>query len=312
MEPRDIHRRRARLGKLALVFGVTLGTVAIFACGSSEEEDPSGGGGGGSEAKTFFVQKVHAPLSESCSECHQTGKNGSPVFLGASPEASYTAIEGFPGLISAPSFSPLVQKGIHSGPALTQAQSDLVTEWLKLEVKARKLGADPGVPKNLRAAFKAFGQCMDYARWKELKLHTIAVANTENNQGQCRSCHNFGQGSLWLAGGTDNPNDEDDNAITFLKMREFPYVQRLVVGRVAKDGSFEGIEASRRIIDKGTEAQQLQANSHPRYSLSSEQVAALTTFVLETISNVNANRCMNVSSPDAGSYDAAAVTPPRQ
>jgi hypothetical protein len=231
--------------------------------------------------------------------------------LGASAEASYTAIEGFPGLIAAPSFSPIVQKGVHSGPALTQTQSDIVSEWLKLEVKSRKLGADPGVPKNLRAAFKAFGQCMDYARWKELKLHTIAVVNTEGNQGQCRSCHNTGQASLWLSGGTDNANDEDDNALTFMKMREFPYVQRLVVGRVTPEGAFENIEPARRLMDKGTEAQQPQANSHPRYSLSSEQVAALTTYVLETISNVSAGRCTGVSVPDAGSYDAAAVAPQR-
>lgn len=310
MEGASNSSRRPRFAKGALVVGLALGAMAVFACGSDDEEEQQAGGkGGGSDAKAFFVQKVHAPLAEACNRCHQTGKSGAPVFLGASAEASYTAIDGFPGLIAPPSFSPMIQKGVHSGPALTQAQTDLVTEWLKLEVKGRKLGADPGAPKNLRAAFKAFSQCMDYNRWKELKLHTIATVNTEGNQGQCRSCHNYGQGSMWLAGGTDNPNDEDDNAITFLKMREFPYVQRLVVGRVTPEGSFEGIEAARRMIDKGTEAQQLQANSHPRYSLSSDQVAALTTFVLETISNVNAARCTGVSSPDAGSYDAAAVAP---
>ena len=97
------------------------------------------------------------PSTTTCKECHQTGKSGAPVFLGASGEASYTAIEGFPGLISAPSISPIVQKGVHSGPALTATQSDLVTQWLKLEITERKLGSDPGAPKNLRAAFTAFG-----------------------------------------------------------------------------------------------------------------------------------------------------------
>ena len=86
---------------------------------------------------------------------------------------------------------------------------------------------------------------------------------------------------------------------TFLKMREFPYVQRLVVGRVTADGSFDGIEASRRMLDKGNEAQQPQSNSHPRFALSAELAAALQSFVLETISNMNANRCQNVT-PDAG------------
>lgn len=288
-----------------VVLALAAGMGAAIACGSSDEESSSATQG--SDAKKFFVEKVHGPLSDTCKECHQTGKSGAPVFLGRSADASYVAIEGFPGLVAAPSVSPIVQKGVHSGPALTQTQSDLVSQWLKLEVTERKLGTDPGVPKNMRAAFKAFGACMDYARWKELKLHTMAATTTENNQGQCRSCHNYGQASLWLSGGTDNPNDEDDNALTFLKMREFPYVQRLVVGRVNAEGTFDGIEASRRIIDKGTEAQQLQSNSHPRYSLSSDLVAALQSYVLETISNLNAGRCQGVTLPDAG-IDGA--TPP--
>jgi hypothetical protein len=298
--------RRTLRQKGIFVAGLVLGTAAVFACGSSEEESKASGGAGG-DAKTFYLQKVDTPLSEGCKQCHGTGKSGAPVFFGVNGEASYTAMEGFPGLIAAPSFSPIIQKGVHSGPALTQTQNDLVTQWLKLEVTTRKLGADPGTPKNLRAAFKAFGACMDYARWKTLKLHTIAAAGTID-QGECRACHNYGQASLWLAGGTDNPNDEDDNAVTFLKFREFPYVQRLVVGKVSAEGSFEGITSARRMIDKGTEAQQLQANSHPRFSLSSDLNTALTTYVLETISNMNTGRCQGVSSPDAGSYDAAAVS----
>lgn len=303
-------RTRFRGVRTALLGVAALGCAAIFACGGDDENSSSSGGSGsaaGGSAKSFYVSKVHQPLAESCQQCHQTGKNGAPVFLGTSAEASYTAIEGFPGLIGVPNTSPILQKGVHSGPALSGTQSDLVTEWLKLEVKERKLGNDPGVPKNLRAAFKAFGDCMDYARWKELKLHTIAATQTEGNQGQCRSCHNFGMASIWLAGGTDNAGDEDDNAVTFLKLRQFPYVQRLVVGRVTEEGAFEGIEPARRMIDKGTETQQLQANSHPRYSLSTDNMTNLTTFVLETISNVRDNRCANVSSPDAGSYDAATV-----
>jgi hypothetical protein len=306
--------RTSRKFGTAIIFSIAMISAAIAsgACGGDDEEEGGGsssGGGGGNAAtaKGFFTSKVYQPLAASCNQCHQTGKSGAPVFLGVGAAASYTAIEGFPGLIAAPSFSPMLQKGVHSGPALTGTQGELVTEWLKLEVKERKLGADPGTPKNLRAAFKAFGQCMDYQKWKDYKLYTIAATTAEGNAGQCRSCHNYGQGSLWLAGGADNT--EADNAITFLKMREFPFVQRLVVGRVKEDGSFEGIEASRRMVDKGTEAQQLQANSHPRFALSSDLVAALNTYVLETISNVQANRCTAVSSPDAGSYDAAAVPP---
>ncbi len=281
---------KQRMKASLLLVAVALGAGAAWACGSSS---PDGGesASDGSEGKKFFVEKVFTTVDTTCKECHQTGKSGAPVFLGTSGSASYTAIEGFPGLISVPSISPIVQKGVHSGPALTQTQTDLVTQWLKLEISDRKLGSDPGAPKNLRAAFAAFGQCMDYARWTELKLDTIAATPTEGNQGQCMACHNYGQASMWLSDAKD---------VTFLKMRNFPYVQRLVVGRVTPDGAFDGIEASRRMLDKGNEAQQPQSNSHPRFALTAELATNLQQFVLETISNLNANRCQNVTIPDAG------------
>ncbi len=273
-----------------LAVALVAAACGVWACGSSEGGE-DGESGGGTGAKKFFVDKVYVTVNDACKTCHQTGKSGAPVFLGANGDASYTAIEGFPGLISAPSVSPIVQKGVHSGPALSLTQTELVTQWLKLEIAERKLGSDLGAPKNLRAAFAAFGACMDFTKWKELKLDTIAATPTENNQGQCMACHNYGQASMWLSG------DEDE---TFLKMQKFPYVQRLVVGRVTADGSFDGIEASRRMLDKGNEAQQPQSNSHPRFALTAELATSLNSFVLDTISNMNANRCQNVTGADAG------------
>jgi len=295
--------------------GVALAAAVGWACGSSDEE-----GGASSGAQSTFNDKVYPSLSSTCQECHATGKSGAPVFFGNSAEVTYHAIEGFPGLLAPPSISPLVQKGPHSGPALTDTQNTLVTEWLKQETVERKLGNDPGVPKNLRAAFKAFGACMSFNRWTELKLNQIALTTTDGNQGQCRSCHNQGQASMWLDSTNINTNDTADKQIeqgrkdekaaeTFLKLRRFPYVQRLVIGRVNDQGEFDGIEPSRRMLDKGNEAQQQQANSHPRFALSTELSTNLNQYVLETISNVAANRCTAADLPDAGP-EAGDYTPP--
>jgi hypothetical protein len=277
------------MGASFLLAAVVAGACTAWACGSSS--DSEAGAGGGSDAKKFYIEKVSTSIETTCKECHQTGKSGAPVFLGSNGNASYTAIEGFPGLISAPSLSPFVQKGAHSGPPLTATQTDLVTQWLKLELSERKLGSDPGAPKNLRAGFAAFAACMDYTRWTELKLDTIALTGTEGNRGQCIACHSNGEASMYLSA------DKED---TFLRLREFPYVQRLVVGRVTPAGVFDGIEASRRMLDKGNEAQQPQSNSHPRFALTTELSTALNQFILDTISNMNAGRCQNVTSPDAG------------
>ena len=83
-----------------------------------------------------------------------------------------------------------------------------------------------------------------------------------------------------------------------------PVEVQTMIQRVIERPEFEGIEASRRMLDKGTEAQQPQSNSHPRYALSSELAGNLNTYVVETVSNLAAGRCQNVTSPEAGT-DAA-------
>ena len=274
--------------RAALVLALAIGTGFIWACSSSSGSDANATASGG---KGFFTSKVFPSLQPTCKGCHQGGERGAPVFIGATADTTYTAIDGFPGLIAVPSISPIIQKGPHSGPALTTDQQDVVTQWLKMEADERKLSSDPGQPQNLRAAFKAFGACMDYNAWIALKLDTLAKNTTENNQGQCMSCHNSGMASMWLSA---------DPAVTFLKLREFPYVQRLVVGSVNDKGEFQGLAFSRRILDKGTEAQQPQSNSHPRYSFPSDLSTNLTKFVNDTISNLRDGRCQNVSTPDAG------------
>ena len=85
-----------------------------------------------------------------------------------------------------------------------------------------------------------------------------------------------------------------------MKFSQFPYVQRLVVGTVNPSGAFDSLQNARRMIDKGTEAQQANANSHPRFALSPTLQANITQFVNDTISNMNAGRCQNVAKPDGG------------
>ena len=219
-----------------------------------------------------------------------TTAQGAPVFLASGGPSSYTALDGSTGLIADPSSSPLIQHGLHSGPALTSDQGDLVTQWLKMEVAARGLQGDTGRPANLRAAFAAFGKCMDFNEWTSLGLDKIPDTQTENS-GQCVSCHIAGQASLWLS------NNKEE---TFLKFTQFPYVQRLVVGSVNPSGAFDTLQNSRRMMDKGTEAQQVNANSHPRFALSPTVMANITQFVNDTISNMNAGRCQAAVQPDGG------------
>lgn len=274
-----------------------VGAAALVHCSSQAETDTksstasSTGGSNVQAARQFFLDNVYGQIQPTCASCHASGDKGAPIWMSNNGEGTYNAIDGISGYIAAPNASPLMQKGLHSGPALTQQQNDTMFQWLKREVEARKLSGDDGRPPNLREGFKRFGACMSYKRWVELKLNTIALTDTENNQGQCRSCHNGGQSSLWLSG---IPEEE------FMKFTQYPYVQKLVVGKVNASGAFDGLQGSRRMIDKGSEAQQQQANSHPRFTLPAEVATNIVTYVSETLSNMNANRCEGGDKPDAG------------
>ena len=146
-----------RTFKLTLLALGAAGALGAVACSSDSGNTGAGpgtnAGGDVAAARQNFIDKVYPSIEPTCAKCHATGDHGAPVFLAGGGAASYTALEGATGLIADPSSSPLVQHGLHSGPALTSEQGDLVTAWLKMEVTARDLSGDTGKPPNLRAAF---------------------------------------------------------------------------------------------------------------------------------------------------------------
>src|SRR5262245_29667653 len=107
-------------------FAVVLGVAGVAACGSDSSGGGGGGGGGGGDttgadgaaARQFFIDKVYPSIEPTCSKCHSTGQDGAPIFLAGDGASSYTAVEGVTGLIADPNSSPIVQHGLHSGPAL--------------------------------------------------------------------------------------------------------------------------------------------------------------------------------------------------
>ena len=278
------------MSSLRTMLGMAAATIAIASSAMSCAAKDTGG----SDAKQFFTDKVYPQIEPTCAGCHASGKRGAPIFLAGNADGSYTAITETTGFIAPPTQSPILQKGIHSGPALDDLQTQLVTDWLTKEVGT---AGDNTRPTNLRAAFKKFGQCMDYNEWKAGGLDKIPT--TASGGGQCISCHNKGTASVWLSA---------DPAETFMKFTQFPYVQRLVTGSVNEKGQFDKIVDARRLIDKGNDRRQLNANHHPAFNLGDGTGItplmlqdALTKFVSNTINKMNRiNGCDGTVRPDAG------------
>jgi hypothetical protein len=219
--------------------------------------------------------------------------------MAADAEDSYSALEKTVGLISAPKNSPLVNY-VHKDNAITISpeQRTLITQWLGLEANARKLEGAIPPPKSITDAYKQFAECMNFDVWSYYRMGDVAFAQTDS-EGPCLGCHSSGQGTAWLSAGSRE---------TFEKAKEFPYVQKYVVGKLDGNGSFESLQPSYRLIEKANEVCPPESTScHPRYGLPPNLTLAIRNFVDTTLQNIVTGTCLNgivVPKVDAGPKDA--------
>jgi hypothetical protein len=277
---------------------VAASVAATTACGSSSsdnEEDPRQAEER-DKARAYYVERVHNNIT-SCINCH-AGTNG-PRFMAVDPAESYEALERTAGLIAAPKLSPLVQH-VHSDPAvvLTADQRTLLTQWLSLEANARRLEGAIPKPKTVTEAYQQFAECMNYDVWTAYRMGDLAFVQTDV-EGPCNGCHSTGQGSAWLSAASRE---------TFEKSREFPYIQKFVVGKLDERGSFESLQPSKRFESKANELCPPEATAcHPRFGLPPNIIASIDGFVSTTLQNLATGTCANgivVPVTDAGPRDA--------
>lgn len=285
-------------------FGGSVATVAVAfvaaaaGCSSSSSGDSKDDeqAQAKAEAREFYVSRVH-PAAGTCVGCHSGG--GAPQFMAQDPEASYAALEKTVGLISAPKNSPLVQY-IHKDPAIVigPEQRSVVSQWLSLEATARGLeGAIPKA-KTVTEAYQQFADCMNFDVWTYYRMGDLAFNQTDT-EGPCLGCHSSGQGSAWLSAGSRE---------TFDRSKQFPYIQKLVVGRLNDKGSFESLAPSNRFAEKANEVCPPESTScHPRFGLSPNVADGIKNYVNATLQNLATGQCQNgivVPQSDGGVKDA--------
>lgn len=256
--------------------------VLATACGGSTEDDEAAAQRerDRQEAKDYYVARVHPTLT-SCVQCHGGGVG--PRIMAAEANDSYAAIERTAGLIAAPKNSPLIQY-VHKDPAIAvnADQRNVLTQWLSLEATARGLAGAIEKPKTVTEAYKQFADCMNFDVWTYYRMGDLPFTQTDT-EGPCLGCHSTGQGSAWLSAGARE---------TFDKTRGFPYIQKLVVGKLDERGSFEGLVASGRFIEKSNEQCPKEAvGCHPTYGLPPNVVSGIKGFVDTTLQNLAGGTC---------------------
>lgn len=250
------------------------------------------------KAYNFYVERVHAGI-DNCITCHSGGDPLAPRIMAADADTSYTTLERAAGLIAAPKTSPLIQY-VHKDPLITVTpdQRSLLTAWLGLEANARGLEGAVERPKTVTEAYKQFADCMNFDVWTFYRMGDLAFSQTDA-EGPCSGCHSTGQGSAWIsAAGRE----------TFEKARQFPYIQKFVVGKLDERGSFESLLPSKRFQAKAEEVCPPESTScHPRFGLPPAILGAIDGFVATTLQNLATGQCTNgivVPVVDAGPKDA--------
>jgi hypothetical protein len=246
-------------------------------------------------ARTYYVGRVH-PAAATCINCH-SGASG-PRFMAAAADESYDTIEKTAGLIAAPKASPLIQY-VHKDPTIniSPEQRSVITQWLSLEATARSLEGAVAKAQTLTEAYKQFADCMNFDVWSYYRMGDVGFTQTDS-EGPCLGCHSTGQGSAWLSAGSRE---------SFEKTRQFPFIQKIVVGKLDEKGSFETLQPSNRLIEKANEICPPEAKScHPKYGLPPNVTSAVKQFVDTTLQNLASGTCASgiVVPQDAGVVDA--------
>jgi hypothetical protein len=119
-----------RILLVAVFVGGCTQVESIAQVEQSEAPEPT------TDAERIFVEDVLPILEASCGGCHAEAQLGGEAFL-----AGETWVEIRQSLLASrvgdldiePHNSPLVTKGVHSGPYLTAAQTSAIIEWLEAE-----------------------------------------------------------------------------------------------------------------------------------------------------------------------------------
>ncbi len=289
--------------KVALLLASVSVAAMIVASAGCKKTSPESGGGATDNAdaqlgaRDYFVAKVFPQVSRGCAACHGAGGTASS-FLATSAEQSYQLITNSLGLIAEPAKSPLVQHVHTKDPTvvLSPEQRTVLTQWLNMEATARGLAGSVKKAPTLQAAYKAYADCMNFDMWSYYRVGDLPFSQTDID-GPCMGCHSIGQGSAWLSAGSRE---------TFEKAKEFPFIQKFVVGKVDSNGNFDTLVPAGRFVDKADEPCPAgKTDCHPSFGVPPNVAAALDNFVIGTLQNVAAGTC---NQPFVIPRDAGAVT----
>jgi mono/diheme cytochrome c family protein len=243
-------------------------------------------GSSGPDGRAFFEMNVSPFLDDqvtgaACANCHSSqyaDPYAAPDFLGSSPATFYDFLVGDILYVNAtPASSKFLTRGLHTGPAFTGPQAQLVTEWLEIEalrfVEPGTTSSSTGMPPppglTGEELLEQFSNCMTLDDWVATGMEQVALNGTLQN-GNCYTCHESGVGANYMI----NPISQAAIADGFNLQKNMPFLQNLVTYEVDPvTGQATSVVQSYRLVDKGGEG-----TAHPKYLLNAQYKANLDAW----------------------------------
>jgi cytochrome c553 len=251
---------------------------------TSAQATTSASTGGGQDGRAYFEANVSPIADAACASCHSsefTDAYGSPDFLGGAADEYYDNLVGNVKYVNAsPDSSVFLKKGLHTGPAFTAGEAELVETWLAIEAEARfgggstsatsstSSGGNPTGP-TAEEGMQAFGDCMTLEDWKTSGIQLVGAQSTLAD-GVCHKCHASGTAANYMTSTISEAAILDG----FENMRYGAPLQKLVTWTLdPTTGAFTDIVQSYRWQDKGGEG-----SGHPKYVLTPQYSDAIDAW----------------------------------
>jgi hypothetical protein len=248
--------------------------------------------------KDFYKAQVHPFLASTCGPCHDTAGPGPNWLTPADPEKSYLQLFSQGYVVNQ---SRITVKGTHDGSttnALNATQIGLYNQWVGMELKDGATKSTPQVLEKLGACFdQTKFDAMQMGQWKTTPRNGNNNTNNINpwneNQNNCTGCNNTPCSACHSDDAATNFNDAEGNNIlpagtTFAntKLTQPAYITKFF--GVSPDGKAIASDG----IKKKSDATMLShAYSHPMFTLTAQQQAAVDAFVQDAITKFTAGTC---------------------
>lgn len=250
------------------------------------------------EGLAFFKESVHPFLVSTCGTCHTAAGPGPEWMTTSNPDKTYTQLFKAGYVLEN---SRIVVKGTHDGAsnnALDATQKATFNQWVAMELSAGGSEAPPNILEKLGSCFdRAKFDAMQMGQWRTTRRtgnnNINDVTPWNENANNCTGCENAPCTTCHSADPATNFNNAVGNTLlpdetTFenTKLTTPAYITKFFA--VSADGT---AIASDGIKKKGLATQKDKAYTHPMFSLTDKQQAALDAFVQDAITKFAAGTC---------------------